>query len=177
MSTPPMATHDTPIGRLTLAASEQGLTRTTLRRPRTPAHPGTPTSPAASHWLDLARRELDEYFAGGRRTFSVPVDLSRVEPQPRRILEHLAAEVGYGRTTTYGTIAAALGLTEDGPRTVGAAMARNPTMIFIGCHRVLGVDGRLTGYAGGLPAKRRLLDLESRDLVPRLALVLAGHHA
>jgi methylated-DNA-[protein]-cysteine S-methyltransferase len=177
MSTPLLVTHDTPIGRLTLAASDQGLTRATPRRPGTPPHPGTPSSPAERRWLDQARRELDEYFAGARREFDVPVDLRRVDRPARRILEYLAAQVGYGRTTTYGAIAAALGLTEDGPRTVGAAMARNPVMIIVGCHRVLGADGRLTGYAGGLPAKRRLLDLESQDLRPQLALALTDHHA
>ena len=172
-----MIMHDTPIGRLTLAASDQGLTRATPRPPRTPSHPGTPSSPAGRRWLDLARGELDEYFAGTRREFDVPVDLSRMEPPARRILDHLAAQVGYGRTTTYGTIATALGLTEDGPRTVGAAMARNPVLIIVGCHRVLGAGGRLTGYAGGLPAKRRLLDLESQDLRLHLPLALADHHA
>jgi methylated-DNA-[protein]-cysteine S-methyltransferase len=157
-------THDSPIGRLTVAASDAGLTRVSTRPVR--ATPGTPGPPAVSRLLDQGRRELDEYFAGQRHEFDVPVDLGRVEPHRRAILEHLTDQLGYGRTTSYGAIAAALGLGVDGPREVGAAMARNPVWIVVPCHRVLGAGGKLTGYAGGLSAKRWLLDLESRDQSP-----------
>lgn len=157
MSTTSVLAHDTLVGRLTLAASACGLTRATFGTMRA-AEPA-PTPPAARAWLDLARRELDGYFAGELRQFTVPVDLRGVSELHRRILDALAG-VGYGETTTYGALAAELGLVEDGPRHVGAAMARNPVLIIVGCHRVLGAGGKLTGYAGGLAAKQSLLDRE-----------------
>jgi methylated-DNA-[protein]-cysteine S-methyltransferase len=155
------AIYDSPLGPLTVTASDAGLTNISLRAGRRP-----PDTRDGHHWLDQARRELDEYFAGTRTQFTVPVDLRRVDPELRMILAALDT-VGYGETTTYGAIAAALGLVDDGPRTVGVAMARNPVLIRVPCHRVVGKNGSLTGYAGGLDAKRRLLDLESG----RLALI------
>lgn len=172
MTSASVRTHDTPIGRLTLAASERGLTRVAVRTPRR-VPDAAPTSPHARAWLDLAMRELDAYFAGELRTFSVAVDLRRVGDPHRSILEALA-DVGYGRTTTYGALAAKLGLVDDGPRQVGVAMARNPVLIIVGCHRVLGAGGKLTGYAGGLAMKQTLLDLESHARPGQLALTL-GH--
>jgi methylated-DNA-[protein]-cysteine S-methyltransferase len=151
--------HDTPIGRLVLAASDRGLTKA---RFSVDAVGTDTTTPAARTWLDLARAELDAYFAGDLRRFSVPLDLHRVGGAHRRIYDALG-DVGFGQTVTYGALAARLGLIEDGPRQVGVAMARNPVLIIIPCHRVLGANGSLTGYAGGLPAKRALLDLEGRD--------------
>jgi methylated-DNA-[protein]-cysteine S-methyltransferase len=153
--------HDTPIGRLVLAASDRGLTKARFSVVRDAVAP-TPVTPTAQGFLDLARAELDAYFAGELRRFSVPLDLHRVGEPHRRILDALG-DVGFGQTTTYGSLAARLGLVDDGPRQVGAAMARNPTLIFVPCHRVVGVNGALTGYAGGLHAKQALLDLESRD--------------
>lgn len=165
-----MNTHQTPLGTLTLDASEHGLTRCTFRTAHTDA---TPESPTARGWLEVARRELDDYFAGRLREFTVPVDLSRVDEPRRRILDGLR-NVGYGQTVTYGALADALGLVEDGPRRVGGAMAANPVLIVVPCHRVVGAGGKLTGYAGGLEAKRWLLDLESRDRAPRLDLPLGS---
>ena len=165
-------TATSPLGPLTLVASDAGLTRCTLRPVRPSTRPAGPdTGPAAATWLELARHELDGYFAGALREFTVPVDLSRVEQPHRPILEALSA-VGYGDTTTYGALATRLSLVEDGPRTVGAAMARNPVWIIVPCHRVLGAGGRLTGYAGGLPAKRHLLDLEAAPTAHQLPLAL-----
>jgi methylated-DNA-[protein]-cysteine S-methyltransferase len=162
-------TFASPLGPLNLAASAAGLTRCTLRTVDPTARPDEPGAPA---WLDLARRELDAYFAGELREFTVPVDLSRVRQPHRRILDALSS-IGYGRTATYGALAAELGLVDDGPRTVGGAMARNPVLIIVPCHRVLGVGGRLTGYAGGLPAKRHLLDLEAQHVEAQAQLALA----
>jgi methylated-DNA-[protein]-cysteine S-methyltransferase len=96
----------------------------------------------------------------------VPIDLHRLDPERRAVLEALAHGVEHGETTTYGALAGAVGLTEDGPRRVGVAMARNPVPILVACHRVIGANGKLTGYAGGLEVKRALLDLESRDRRP-----------
>lgn len=168
-----MNTLQTPLGALTLDASEHGLTRCTFRPARGRADlDAAPTSLAAQGWLEQARHQLDAYFAGRLREFTVPVDLARVD-QPRREILAGLREVRYGQTVTYGALAEALGLVEDGPRRVGAAMAANPMLIVVPCHRVIGAGGKLTGYAGGLAAKRWLLDLESRDRAPRLDLALS----
>ena len=155
-------TFASPLGRLTLAASAAGLTRCTLRP--VAGAPQVDPDPAAGSWLDQAHRELAGYFAGEVEEFTVPVDLSRVAAPQRRILEALS-DVGYGHRTTYGELARTLGLVDDGARAVGGAMARNPVWIIVPCHRVLGAGGKLTGYAGGLPAKQWLLDLEARHAV------------
>jgi methylated-DNA-[protein]-cysteine S-methyltransferase len=168
MNTSAIRTVNTPHGPLTLVASDHGLTRATFRTVRRTAPPSTP---AAHAWLNLAHRELDAYLAGELRHFTVPVDLSRVDDAHRRILDALA-ELPYGQTTTYGALATRLGLVEDGPRQVGAAMARNPVLIIVPCHRVLGAGNRLTGYAGGIAVKQALLDLESRDRPGQLKMAI-----
>jgi len=161
-------TYTTPVGPLTLAASDVGLTRVTFRTlRRSSASP----SPAALTWLEVARHELDAYFAGTLRTFTVPVDLGQVDSANRSVLRALSA-VAYGDTTTYGALAASVGLIDDGPRQVGVAMARNPVLIVVPCHRVVGAGGKLTGYAGGVAAKRWLLDREADDRALRLDLDL-----
>jgi methylated-DNA-[protein]-cysteine S-methyltransferase len=163
---------DTPIGRLVLTASPLGVRR--VSRPRGPARPrGTASGPAAG-WLEQAIRELGEYFAGDRTAFEVPIDLSRVEQPHRAVLEHIRHHLGYGQTTSYGAVARALDLPGAGALAVGTAMARNPVVILIPCHRVLGAGGSLTGYsAGGVAVKRWLLDRENHDLLP-LDLPLPG---
>jgi methylated-DNA-[protein]-cysteine S-methyltransferase len=160
--------YTTPVGPLTLAASAVGLTRVTFRTLR---RSSAPPSPAALTWLELARHELDAYFAGTLRTFTVPVDMGQVDSANRSVLRALSA-VAYGDTTTYGALAATVGLIDDGPRQVGVAMARNPVLIVVPCHRVVGAGGKLTGYAGGVAAKRWLLDLEADDRALRLDLDL-----
>jgi methylated-DNA-[protein]-cysteine S-methyltransferase len=107
--------------------------------------------------LDQARRELDEYFAGRRRTFELPLDL-RVTPFNEAVLGELA-RVPYGRLETYGGLAARVGR-PGAARAVGGVMNRNPLPIVLPCHRIVGTDGSLTGYAGGLEIKRALLELE-----------------
>jgi methylated-DNA-[protein]-cysteine S-methyltransferase len=168
-------THNTPIGPLRLSASDAGITRVRFPRSRAvvPDTHGDDGAGCARQWLDQAVRELDEYLAGTRTRFDVPVDLGRVDGERRTVLEALADGVGHGETTTYGALAAATGLTGDGARRVGVAMARNPVPILIACHRVIGANGSLTGYAGGLEVKRMLLDLEAGDTRPtQLALDL-----
>lgn len=153
-------THPTPIGPLSLRASEHGLTRVSTVRPAAPEDLDG-SSGRAAEIIAQARSELDEYFAGSRRRFEVPIDLHRVGGEQRRILDYLFEHVGYGETITYGGISSALGLIDDGARRVGVAMARNPLMIVVPCHRVLGAGGKMTGYSGGgVGVKRRLLDLE-----------------
>lgn len=105
-----------------------------------------------------AREQLAEYFAGGRRAFDLPLRPAGTAFQ-RRVWEVLAT-VPWGTTTTYGAIAARLGLPPGASRAVGAANGANPLPVVLPCHRVIGSDGTLTGYAGGLERKALLLRLE-----------------
>jgi methylated-DNA-[protein]-cysteine S-methyltransferase len=113
--------------------------------------------------LDDVRRELDEYFDGRRRTFDLPLDL-RVPEFPTAVLHELA-RVPYGQTDTYGKLAARAGRPKAA-RAVGTIMNRNPIPIVLPCHRIVGANGSLTGYAGGLDVKRRLLELEGAVFNP-----------
>jgi methylated-DNA-[protein]-cysteine S-methyltransferase len=149
-------THETRIGTLYLDASEVGLTWLGFSPPEVP----TPRSAAGDRILAAAREELDAYLAGTLRHFTVPVDLSGTTAAHRRVLDGLAP-VGWGETITYGALAASVGLPVSESRRVGGAMATNPVAIVVPCHRVVGSDGSLTGYAGGLDRKRALLDLET----------------
>ena len=107
--------------------------------------------------IDEGRRELDEYFEGRRTELDVALDLS-VAPFYEQVLRELA-RVPYGRTTTYGTLAATVGRPRAA-RAVGTVMHNNPIPIVLPCHRVVGANGSLTGYGGGLHVKRALLELE-----------------
>ncbi|MFL6080772.1 MAG: methylated-DNA--[protein]-cysteine S-methyltransferase [Ornithinibacter sp.] len=108
--------------------------------------------------LARAHQQLREYFEGKRRVFDLPLRPAGTEFQ-RRVWDVLAT-VPWGTTTTYGAIAAQLGLRPGASRAVGAANGANPIAIMLPCHRVIGADGRLTGYAGGLERKALLLRLE-----------------
>ncbi len=112
--------------------------------------------------LAAARRQLAEYFAGDRRTFDLPLDPAGTAFQQRVWLRLRA--IPYGRTVSYGCIAAELGLAPGASRAVGLANGANPISIVVPCHRVVGADGSLTGFGGGLDRKRYLLDLESELL-------------
>ncbi|MEO5983746.1 MAG: methylated-DNA--[protein]-cysteine S-methyltransferase [Pedococcus sp.] len=110
--------------------------------------------------LDEARRELDDYLAGRSRGFTLRTDLALGSEFQRLVLPALASAVGYGTRATYGELAARV----DRPtaaRAVGAALGANPLCVVLPCHRVVASSGALTGYAGGLAAKRFLLDLEA----------------
>jgi methylated-DNA-[protein]-cysteine S-methyltransferase len=110
--------------------------------------------------IDSARLQLEEYFGGERTAFDLPLATSG-SPLQERVWAKLLT-VAYGTTTTYGRIAAELGMGPRGARAVGNANARNPISIVVPCHRVVGATGSLTGYAGGLEAKHRLLAHEAR---------------
>jgi methylated-DNA-[protein]-cysteine S-methyltransferase len=153
---------DSPVGELHVAATDRGLCRISywgdgwedelarqfgVRVLRAP--------------LDAVRRELDEYFEGRRREFDLPLDL-RVAPFQEAVLRELAL-VPYGSTDTYGALAAKVGRPRAA-RAVGTVMNRNPIPIVLPCHRIVGANGSLTGYAGGLDVKRRLLLLEGAML-------------
>jgi len=110
------------------------------------------------------RRELDEYFAGARRRFELRLDRRLMHPFASTVLA-ATSRVGYGRLATYGEIAARIGR-PTAARAVGAALGSNPIPIVVPCHRVVGAGGKLTGYAGGLHRKERLLALEGSFLLP-----------
>ncbi len=110
-----------------------------------------------SEILRTAKRELEEYFAGKRRAFTFPIELDGTDFQ--RAVWNELLKIPYGGTSSYGRVAAAIGRPRAA-RAVGMACNRNPLMIVVPCHRVLGADGSLTGYAGGLDVKARLLSLE-----------------
>jgi methylated-DNA-[protein]-cysteine S-methyltransferase len=109
------------------------------------------------HGFDEAIAQLTEYFAGERREFDLPLN-PRGSDTARRVWQ-LLTEIPYGQTTTYGELASRVG---DGisPRDVGGFVGQNPLSILIACHRVVGSNGKLAGYAGGLDRKRYLLELE-----------------
>ncbi|MEQ3553900.1 methylated-DNA--[protein]-cysteine S-methyltransferase [Pseudonocardia nematodicida] len=160
----PTVVHDTTLGPVTLSASPSGLTRLRFgRSTRAAQSPSPEPGSAEDAVLTQAVAELDEYLDGRRTTFEVPVDLSTVDPEQRRVLDELG-RIGYGRTRSYGEVARAAGLAEDGPRRAGGACARNPVGVVVPCHRVVAADGALTGYAGGLAIKKALLALESGQL-------------
>ncbi len=114
----------------------------------------------------LARVQLEEYFAGERRDFDLP--LAPAGTDFRRRVWAALRDIPYGRTTSYGQIAARLGMPPGASRAVGAANGANPIAIVVPCHRVIGSDGTLTGYAGGLERKRVLLELERATTAPAL---------
>jgi len=109
-----------------------------------------------------AIQQLRAYFARELKEFDIPRDPDG-SPFQRRVWAQLE-KVGYGQTASYGEIAGALGMTAAASRAVGLANGRNPIPIVIPCHRVVGADGKLTGYAGGLERKRLLLELEQDAL-------------
>lgn len=154
---------DSPIGSLFVAATDRGLCRISFWPD------GMEDTLARTYGvrvlrspLDEIRRELDEYFEGSRRIFDLPLDL-RVAPFHADVLRELAL-VPYGRTETYGALAAKVGRPRAA-RAVGTVMNRNPIPIVLPCHRIVGANGSLTGYAGGLDVKRRLLQLEGATLL------------
>jgi methylated-DNA-[protein]-cysteine S-methyltransferase len=154
---------DTPIGDLLVGVTDRGVCRVHFdpdpeRELESLARQFGPRVLRASKPVDRVRRQLDEYFAGRRRAFDVERDLRVVPAFNRRVLEELA-RVEYGTTTTYGALAARSG-NPRAARAVGTIMNRNPIPIVLPCHRVVGANGRLTGYAGGLERKELLLRLE-----------------
>ncbi len=154
---------DSPIGSLFVAASTRGLAAISydadpgdrLERLARIAGPCVLRSPRT---VDVARRELDEYFAGRRRIFDLALDLRALPAFTVSVLHELA-RVPYGETTTYGALAAAVGRPRAA-RAVGTVMNRNRIPIVLPCHRVVGASGDLVGYAGGLDRKVTLLELE-----------------
>jgi methylated-DNA-[protein]-cysteine S-methyltransferase len=158
------STVDTPVGPLLLAATEQGLVRVAFEREgheavlESLAESISPRILRAPARLDAAAREIDEYFAGTRSGFDLPLDFCLTRGFRREVLSHLP-EIGYGRTASYAQVAAAAG-SPRAVRAVGTACARNPLPVVVPCHRVVRSDGSAGGYLGGPEAKRILLKLE-----------------
>jgi methylated-DNA-[protein]-cysteine S-methyltransferase len=146
-------TWRSPIGELTLVGNEGALRA--LHLPSRP--PNTAGWTRAEAPFADAAQQLEEYFAGVRTEFKLELD-PRGRPFDLAVWR-LLAEIPYGETRSYGELARALGR-PDRARAVGGANARNPLAIILPCHRVIGSDGSLTGYGGGLEVKRALLDLE-----------------
>jgi methylated-DNA-[protein]-cysteine S-methyltransferase len=155
------AVIDSPIGPLRLAASDAGLHAIEFEHQRHPVKRGTEWIEAAHPLLTEAAHQLDEYFAGTRREFSLPLAARGTDFQ-REVWRALAA-IPFGATCSYAQIATRLGR-PTATRAVGAANGRNPLPIVVPCHRVIGANGALTGFGGGLPVKVWLLDHERPPL-------------
>ena len=143
---------ETPIGVLTLVASDVGLTM--IRFESEDPTEIDATLDSSDPVLRAAAAQLGEYFAGDRREFDLPLDLEGTDFQKEAWLA--LADVPYGETTIYGEQARAIGR-PGAFRAVGAANGQNPVPIVLPCHRIVGADGSLTGFAGGLDTKQRLL--------------------
>lgn len=155
-------TYHSPVGKLTLISNGQALAHLQFENPR---YAYAPAPAGSDSVLDLARRELDEYFQAARSHFTVPVAPAGTAFQ--RQCWAALQQIPYGATRTYGQQANAIGAPKA-VRAVGLANGRNPISIIIPCHRVIGANGALTGYGGGMPRKQFLLDLEAG--AARLAL-------
>jgi methylated-DNA-[protein]-cysteine S-methyltransferase len=154
---------DTPIGSLLVGVTDHGVCRISFdaepeRHLEELARLHGSRVLRSSKPVDRVRLELDEYFTGTRQRFEVEPDVRFLPAFNQRILAELA-RVEYGTTTTYGALAEQSG-NRGAARAVGTVMNRNPVPIVLGCHRVIGANGNLTGYAGGLERKVQLLQLE-----------------
>jgi methylated-DNA-[protein]-cysteine S-methyltransferase len=152
---------ESPIGRLLLSTDGEALTGIYMHLPDGPG-------PEMAGWncdagagaLPETARQLAEYFGGKRRDFDLPMRLAGTDFQ-RRVWTHLA-DIRYGETLSYGELAKRIG-NPNASRAVGLANGRNPIPILVPCHRVIGADGSLTGYGGGLERKRWLLAHEGKE--------------
>lgn len=168
---------DSPLGAIALASSDRGLAGAWfVGQKHFPANwpesaAGTPGAlavapnppdgapPPAYQWLAMAVEQLVRYFDGKLSTFTVPVDLSSGTVFQQAVWQMLR-DIAHGTSRSYGDIAHAIGR-PGASRAIGHAVGRNPISVIVPCHRVLGANGQLTGYAGGLDRKRALLALES----------------
>jgi len=146
----PACAVETPIGAFGLVGSEAGLSAVRWS--------AKGLAEASCDLLDDAARQIAAYFAGGLTEFDVPLDLQGTDFQ--RSCWLALATIPYGQTVSYGEQARRLGLGPDAARAVGAANGQNPVPIVLPCHRVIGADGSLTGFGGGLHRKRFLLEHE-----------------
>lgn len=163
-------TIETPVGTLLLAATDVGLVRVAYDVEghdhvlATLAARISPRILRAPKRLDVAARELDEYFAGRRHDFDLALDFSLAKGFRRAVLDQLPT-IAYGHTASYGAVAVAAG-NPKAARAVGTACATNPLPVVVPCHRVVRADGSFGGYLAGPAAKRTLLALEAAGRPP-----------
>jgi len=157
--TPPVFTRtiDSPVGPLSLAASDAGLHAVEFAGHRHPVPRGDDWREGPHPTLDAAEAQLGEYFAGTRRSFDLPFAARGTDFQ--KSVWGALTRIPYGRTASYVELARMVGK-PTASRAVGAANGRNPLSIVVPCHRVIGAGGALTGFGGGLPTKEFLLTLE-----------------
>jgi len=154
---------DSPLGQLLVASSDRGILRISYdadveQHVEWLSRVAGRNVLRSARQVDPVRRELDEYFEGRRQAFDLSVDLREVTPFTERVLMELS-RVPFGQTATYSDLATRAG-NPKAARAVGMTMNRNPIPIVLPCHRVIGADGSLVGYAGGLERKVALLTLE-----------------
>lgn len=149
------AVYKSPVGELLIVCTETALLSLGARKEQESAE-DKENNPVIQQTI----KELEEYFAGSRKVFTVPLDLRGTEFQ-KKVWEALR-EIPYGETRSYKEIAEKIG-NPKASRAVGMANHRNPIGIVVPCHRVVGANGKLTGYAGGIPMKQALLELEKRE--------------
>ncbi|MDQ3627337.1 MAG: methylated-DNA--[protein]-cysteine S-methyltransferase [Actinomycetota bacterium] len=164
MSTPTTWSElESPVGPLRIFSDGQAVTALGFAPFRSPLAGAREGDDAV---LVRARIQLQEYFAGERRDFDLA--LAPAGTAFRRRVWAALRGIPYGQTASYGQIAARLGMASGASRAVGGANGANPIAIVVPCHRVIGADGTLTGFAGGLERKRALLDLEGVATAPAL---------
>lgn len=150
--------YESPLGAITLAASPQGLAGVWFDGQKHIPDTSVWAVESAHPLLLQAQAQLHQYFTGERSDFDLPLDMRRGTPFQQQVWNALL-DIPAGQTISYGALSSRLGRSAA-VRAVGAAVGRNPISIIVPCHRVLGADGSLTGYAGGLPRKIALLQLE-----------------
>jgi methylated-DNA-[protein]-cysteine S-methyltransferase len=159
---------ESPIGRLTLTSDGEALTGLYMGTPaKRPAFGAEWAQNGTAGPLPMVVRQLQEYFAGKRRKFDLPLRMQGTAFQ-QRVWRELT-EIPYGETWSYGQLAKRIG-NPSASRAVGLANGRNPIAVIVPCHRVIGADGSLTGFGGGLPRKRWLLTHEGMPVTRPLAL-------
>ena len=151
MSKMRFAEYESPVGKLLLRSNGEALTGLWIGREAEASLEEDPVLMKTKQWLDA-------YFRGERPTMEIPVAMEGTAFQ--RVVWNLLLKIPYGKTCTYGDLAKKLGC--KSAQAVGGAVGKNPISILIPCHRVVGVDGSLTGYAGGVDKKEFLLDLETK---------------
>ena len=155
-----------PVGILTLVTDNKSLVQIDWENPGSVAIKRNPENEDENHPVLLqAAEELNEYFAGKRQSFTIDVDPEGTEFQ-KKVWKALLT-IPFGKTKTYGEVAALIG-NRDAVRAVGGAANKNPVPVIIPCHRVIGADGKLVGFGGGLERKEFLLEIEGKKRIPTL---------
>jgi methylated-DNA-[protein]-cysteine S-methyltransferase len=161
---------DSPIGTLLIAGDAQALTQISFPKGGKPVRPESEWTESARGPVGEAIRQLREYFSGRRRDFDLPLSPSGTAFQ--KSVWRALREIPYAATISYGELAARVG-NPKASRAVGAANGKNPLPIVVPCHRVIGANGKLVGFGGGLPIKQALLEIETKALAGQAAAARA----